>query len=141
MDLWATRDGNYLRPLDAESAAVLSKLRIGKPLKIDVRQPRNSKHHRLYWVLCTRIANSVGAEPENISDVLKIETGHCVTVKTAKDTYRLPRSISFAAMDQSAFGQFFERCIQIIQTQWGIRKPDLMRELADILEPQTELRA
>jgi hypothetical protein len=141
MEFWAAREGDHLRPVDAESAAVLSKLRMGKPLKIDVRQPRHGGRHRLFWVMCTRIANAIGAEPENVSDLLKVQTGHCTIVKAASGTYKFPRSISYASMDDTAHSAFFERCIQVIQTEWGIARPDILRELSDILETQTEVRA
>lgn len=139
--LWAMRVGSTLHPADAESAAVLAKFTVGKLVMVEARQPRNGPHHRLFWVMCTRIANAIGAEPENVSDVLKVETGHCVTVKTKDTIYKFPRSISYASMDQSAFSSFFERCLGVIYSQWGITRPDILSQLEDVLTPKTEQRS
>src|ERR1043166_2381612 len=108
-DFWAMREGMTLRPFGAESADAFGKLPFGKVVHVEMKQPRNGKHHRLYWTLCTRIANAIGAEPETVSDVLKIRTGHCTTVMTKRGDLHLPKSISFAAMDQTAFNTFFDR--------------------------------
>ena len=136
-DFWAVRHGDNLRIADVESAVAFSRLPIGKALHIEVRQPRNGAHHRLYWALCHRIANAIGSTSENVSDLLKIATGHCNIVKSK--TYgevRLPKSISFAAMDQSDFREFFERCIVVICTEWGMERADVLAAVEDLLVPQ-----
>lgn len=140
-DFWATRRGDALHVTDPEAAAVFARLPFGKPLHVEVRQPRNGAHHRLYWTLVHRIAESVGAEPANVSDILKIETGHCVTVKSAKHgEVKLPRSISFAKMDQAAFRAFFDRCIVAITEVWGIAQPDLLASVEDLIVPTERTR-
>lgn len=136
---WAIRKGDALWPDGAESAAEFSKIPFSKPILVKATKPRNSRHAALYWVLCHRIANAVGADPENISDLLKIETGHCDILHSKKyGEIRLPKSISFAAMDQTQFSEFFEKCVQAIYTNWGIARQDVLDAVADLLEPKTE---
>lgn len=133
-DFWAIRKGDALHVTDTESAAAFSKVPFGKPVHVQVRQPRNGQHHRLYWTLCQRIADAVGADAENVSDILKIETGHCVTVKSRKHgELRLPRSISFAKMDQTAFREFFDRCITVICETWGTQRADVLATVEDLI--------
>lgn len=133
---WAIRSGDTLKPDGVESAVAFSKLPFGKPVKVEAKQPRNGRFHRLYWVMCQRIADAIGAEAENVSDTLKIATGHCRIVNTKKfGVIRLPDSISFAAMDETAFREFFERCVQTIYNEWGIEKKDLIDVLNDVLMP------
>lgn len=135
MDFWAIRSGNSLRPWGAESGDQFAKLQHDKPLYVEVKAPRNSKHSALYWVLCHRIADAIGVDHENVSDLLKIETGHFTTIKSKKHgELKLPRSISFAKMDQEAFGKFFEGCLVAITTEWGIARPDVLAAVSDILE-------
>lgn len=87
--------------------------------------------------MVSRIADAIGAEPENVSDLLKIETGHCTTIKSKKyGVIRLPRSISFANMDQTAFSDFFNRCVTIIETEWGIARSDVLEAVDDLLHPE-----
>jgi hypothetical protein len=133
------RDGMALRPWGAESGDVISKLPSDKPLEVTIKTKRNARHSALYWVLCHRIAAAIGAnDPENVSDVLKIETGYCVTVKSKRyGELKLPRSISFAKMGQAEFAEFFDRCLEVIQNEWGIERPDMLAAVKDILEPES----
>lgn len=134
--LWVQRRGNSLMPDGAESHAVFSKLPFGKSLRVEIKQPRNGAHHRLFWVLCTRIADAIGAEPENVSDVLKIRTGHVTKINTKQGLYELPKSISFASLDQQGFSDFFNRCVTVIETEWGIARSDVLDAVSDLLHPE-----
>lgn len=132
--MWLIRSGDALRPDSPESAALFSKLPFGKLLQAEIKQPRSLQHHRLYWALVQRIANATGAAPENISDLLKIATGHCAIVKTrTMGEVKLPRSISFAAMDQTGFREFFDRCVLFICENWGIDHKDIMAAIDDLV--------
>lgn len=113
-----TMSGLAPDPTDERSAAALRGVKIGASVAVEVTRPRNIQHHRLYWAMCSKLAGSIDAEPENISDVLKIRTGHCVTIQTKSGPIQLPRSISFAAMDQAEFREFFERCCRVISMEW-----------------------
>lgn len=133
-DFFVMREGMNLRPYGAESASVLGKLPLTKMLHIEVKQPRNGRHLRLYWTLCHRIGDALGLESEDISDVLKIKTGHYREVKTKRGVEIFPRSISFAAMDQTAFKPFFDKCVLVITTEWGIERADILECVKDLLE-------
>lgn len=132
-DLWAIREGMMFRPFGAESATVFGKLPFGKVFHVSVKQPRNGKHHRLYWVLCSRIADAVGADAEDISDLLKVRTGHVRVIKTKRGTEEFPKSISFAKMDQTAFKEFFDKCIHVIYAEFGIARADVLDAVKDLL--------
>lgn len=137
MIFWAQRSGDNLVPDGAESFAEFAKLPVRKLLRVEVRYARSGPQHRLYWELCRRIAHAVGAEPENVSDLLKIETGHCSVIHSK--TYgelRLPRSISFAGMEQVAFNEFFEKCVNVICNTWGMQKKEVLAAVEDVLIPQ-----
>jgi hypothetical protein len=133
-EFYAVRKGNALYPADAESAAEFNKLPNNKPVKIDATRSRNIDRLRLYWVFCTRIGNALGQEREVISDVLKIATGHCVTVKTRSGWQRLPRSIAFGAMEETDFGKFFDRCIIAVCEELGMKRPDVLDAVSDIID-------
>jgi len=130
---WVERMAGALRPVDDESLEEFSKLPVGKPLEVTVRQPRNAAHHRLFFALCARIANARGVTTEAVADVLKIATGHVVTIDTKKyGRILVPKSISFASLDQTAFRDFFERCAAVIYEEWLI-EPEMVN---DLLVPQ-----
>lgn len=135
--LFVRRVGNALHPDGADCAAVFAKLPFGRPIKVEITQPRNVRFHRLYWALVNRIADAVGSEPENVSDLLKIETGHCTIVRSKKyGDLRLPKSISFAKMDEMAFRKFFDACVLVIHETWAIAVPDITAAVEDLLHPE-----
>lgn len=107
-----------LVPDDDMAQDALNGIKPGTVVAVEVTRPRNIQHHRLYWAMCSKIAQAIDVEPENISDVLKLRTGHYVTVNTKSGPVHLPRSISFAKMDQAAFREFFERCAKVISMEW-----------------------
>lgn len=109
-----------LSPGDERSARCLSGLKLNQLVQVEVSRPRNVQHHRLYWAMCQKIADNVPGinSAEEVSDILKINTGHCTTIKGATQTYKLPKSIAFAQMDQQAFNEFFDKCCQVIATEW-----------------------
>lgn len=126
---------NTLRPADDAGAEVLQGLKVGAYVYVAVTRPRNIQHHRLYWALCSHIAEAIGADRENVSDVIKLRTGHCTIVQTKTERVRLPRSISFAKMDQAEFRVFFERCVKVICEEFlpGQKPSALIREIEQMV--------
>lgn len=136
-DLWMVREGLALRPYGAESAAVFGKIGFKQPVYVEVRQPRNGPHHRLFWTMCARIGAAVGCEAEDITYILKKRTGHVRQIRTKSGVEEIPLSISFAKMDQIAFKAFFDKCLYVIENEFGIVRPDILAALGDLLEPET----
>lgn len=130
--LWLRRVGNALYPDGDESVAEFSKLPFSKPLRCEVKQPRNGGHHRQFWAVCARIANGTGTASENISDVLKIATGHYTSIRSKSyGEIRLPKSIAFHNMDETSFCEFFNRCMTVIFEEWGIDR-DAFSDILDV---------
>lgn len=120
MRFWATRQGSTLVPTDAESLTEFERLPFDCDLQIEATQPRNSKHNRLFFKLCSRIGSGIGRSTEWVSDAFKVETGHMDVFSYGGKEHMVLRSIAFHKMDQLAFSQFFERCIQIMYERWQI---------------------
>lgn len=139
-EFWCKREGDALFPADDESVEEMSRIPRGVLVHVTVRQPRNGRQHRLWWLLVHRIADAVGCDPEVLADHIKVRVGHVRTVHTPGGTYHYPASISFAAMDQTEFDRFFSRCVDVIVTDWGIKRPDVLAQVAELLEPKTEMR-
>ena len=132
---WVKRVGLGLFPDGNESVTELEKLPRGKSLQVEIRQPRNLQRHKLYWAVCHRIANAIGAEPENVSDVLKIASGHFTLVKTQSyGDIKLPKSIAFHNLDETGFKSFMDRCFAIIETEWCIARSDLKDAIKDLIK-------
>ncbi len=134
--LYARRMGNSLVPDGDESIAALSTIPFGSQVHVEIKRPRNIRLHRLYWALCSRIAQSTGSNTltaETVSDLFKICTGHCTLVRSkSQGEIRLPKSISFAKMDDSEFSAFFSKCVVVAFEEWKI-PPEAIN---DLLEPK-----
>ncbi len=136
--LFLRRVGNALFADGDESISELLSLPFGKTLKAEIKQSRNVQFHRLYFALCKRIADGVGRDAEEISTVFKFATGHVDQIHSKTYGYiKIPKSISFAKLDETAFREFFNHCVQVALTEWGI-EPE---SLADLIDPKTDIRA
>lgn len=131
--LYLKRVGFYLVPDGEESVSALAMLPFNKSFKAEVKQPRNPAFHRLFFAICKRIGDGVGHDAEQIATVFKLATGHYDTIKSKRHgELKIPKSISFAQMDQTSFSEFFEKCVLICYDEWGIPAD----ALADLLAPQ-----
>lgn len=129
---FARRLQNVLVPDGDESHAEFERVPRGRILRVDVTQPRNLQHHKLFWSMCARIGQGVGQEAEWVERAFKVETGHFDLYEYGGRESLVLRSIAFSAMDQIAFRTFFERCVEIAYAKWRI-PPE---SLADLLAPQ-----
>ena len=113
--------------------------------------PRNPGHHRKFFALVNLVYENLPHEgdaesftrylttTESLVSYLKIATGHCDFI-WARNTHgspvqcQLPRSISFAKMDQAEFETFFNKCCDvIIRDFWpDMDKETLKAEVAEM---------
>lgn len=136
--LYLRRVGNALFPDGDESICQLMHVPFGKSLRAEIKQPRNPAFHRLYFALCNRIADGIGSEAESVSTVFKMATDHIDIIRTKSyGDVKIPKSISFAKMDNTSFKEFFEKCLRVAFEQWGLDAA----AFADLLDQKTEQRA
>ena len=103
----------------------------GAEVLVQVRKARNIKHHRLYWALlhATVEATNIWAEAEELHRWLKISLGHYTPHVQPNGTVLcelLPTN--FAAMDQTAFGDYYSRALATIAMETGIDAEALIEE-------------
>ena len=134
VDLWGQRSGDCLAPIDAESWGEFSKIPFGKPLHIEIKQKRNPLHHRKFFALVHRMANALGVNSEALRAHLTVRAGHVNIVKTKDGIREYPASIAFSTMDQTEFNDFFNRCVVIIAEDWGMRRPDVLDAVRDLID-------
>ncbi len=129
-----------LAPANDEAHESLKGVPLGSLVTCEVKRPRNIRHLRLFWLLCSTIADSVGAQRETISDVLKIKTGHVRVIKTKGGILELPASISFAKMKEPEFKQFFDRCCAYICGEWlpHMKADELRKQIEQMVGLPTE---
>ena len=130
-----TRTVQGLVPDNDAAMEALQGVPVGSIVACEISSPRNVNHLRLYWSLCATIGDSIGVHRENISDVIKLKSGHYRTVKTKAETYQFPKSISFSAMKtQGEFSAFFNTACQIVCTEFIPHlKADALRREIEIM--------
>ena len=138
----AKRVGNTLVPDAIEDGTEFAKLPIGKLVWVEARQSRSLPQLRLWWGLCRRIGAAVGVEPESVSDLLLIEAGHYDLLRSKKyGDIRRAKSISFATLDATEFNAIFDKAVDVIYTNWGIAREDVLEVVQDLLIPQAKEQA
>lgn len=137
------RVGMTLVPVDDEARELLLRVKEGRDVGCDVIARRNPRHHRLFFAIlkfvklhCSLFEN---ATLDDIKDAVKLATG-CATKfvnATTGQTYYVLDSISFAAMDQTRFSEFFQNACDVVAQRWmpaGTTSEDVYRELIEMVD-------
>lgn len=125
-----------LQPSDRATADALAQIPPCEIVRVEIKRPRNIRHHRLYWGMLQKICDNLdNVRPEILNDVIKLRTGHVQVLKTRQGIVEIPGSISFDKMDQNEFRDFYERAVGFICTDIipGLNAADLQRELIEMM--------
>lgn len=126
-----------LIPAMGRDRELFAKIKPGKFVLVEIRQPRNIKQLKLYWSLIHLIFpnQSTWKTEEDLSDAIKCAVGHCeqTTLKDGRLMVR-PKSISFSKADQEQWEAFFQDVINLVITKIlpGVKEADLRRELEEM---------
>lgn len=112
----------HLVPADRESKEALQKIEAGEYLTADIKRPRNERYHRLFFALLTMVHDNLTDEQqdkwptvERLLIEIKLQTGYFDMAESVTGKmYPITKSISFAAMDDGEFDQFFGKAISVV---------------------------
>ena len=130
MEFFAVKKMGILKPYDRTDAELLAKMREGEPYRVKVSMPRNLKFHKKFFALLALVFDNLpeeipaklpdgqAVEIRSIDDLLwhiKMQTGHYEQKVTlgGRVTYEA-KSISFSAMDEAEFSDFYNRAVNVI---------------------------
>ena len=126
-----------LQPTDDLSRAALASIQLGECVALQFRRPRNLEQHRLFWALIQKVWENQEhyATPEHVCTAFKFACGLTDKIRTKRGEIEIPRSISFAKMDQVAFGEFFKRAVDFLCAEVvpGMNNADLEREILEMV--------
>ena len=91
----------------------MRRLKQGEIVEVELTKPRNPQFHKKFFAML-QIVLANQEHYQSIDDLLavcKLRTGHTRKIQTAHGIYEVPESISFAAMDDVAFGDFYDRAV------------------------------
>ena len=104
-------------PASESAQRFADRVPMGALVELEGRQPRNLQHHRLFWSLMAWASeNCDGFETaEQVCHAVKVLMGHCDFVPDGKGgLVAVPKSISFAAMDEIAFSDFHRKAMDAV---------------------------
>ena len=138
---------NSLLPDNPMAEEALQRFFLGQVVKIKLPkgQQRSIQQLRLYWGLVKIVLNNQEhyKTARQVDHVIKIGVGHCDTVQSRLlGETRIPRSISFSKMTQDEANAFMDRVLDFICQDMlpGLRKPDLEREVHEIIAQASQPR-
>lgn len=137
-----------LVPVDQEGLDALAMIRDERDVHVEIKQPRNPKHHRLLFALLKFITthSDLFVSTDAALLGLKIACGLVdpyIDASTGK-TFFVPRSISFSSMDQTAFSAFFDRAVYVVTDRWmpaGTTPESVRAEIETMIAPPAQERA
>jgi Protein of unknown function (DUF1367) len=136
--LFLRRGLSGLQPIDAPGEAVVNALKRGDVVRAEIFRPRNLRHHRKMYALIQAVFPHQDVYPtqELFVAAIKAAVGLCDTFNLPSGkTVVLPRSWSFANMDQSDFDEIYKRVEQVILTKIlpGVNEAELEAHVHDIM--------
>lgn len=124
-----------LVPADEQALDMLAKIKHGDMVFVEVKRGRNVAHHRLFFAMLNLVFVNQWhyRSVDELLAAFKLAIGHVDVVRTRRGDIYIPRSISFASMDQSEFDMFYQRAIDFMINDVipGLDRADLERELME----------
>jgi hypothetical protein len=137
-EVFLQRTVGGLKPCDERGVEALRKLKVGEVVQCELTKPRNLAHHRKFWALLNVFWQAAGdwSSPYAVLIELKVRLGHVqkVVIRETGEVVSVPKSISFAQMDQFEFDSFYEKAIgELCKMGGGIEADDLRQEVLNEL--------
>ncbi len=137
------RRGEFLIPCGPIDGERIRDLPAGKPLRIEVRQPKRSNPQiRLYWallgVVCENLDQNI--KPETLHEWLKMRLGMTAEVRLRSgEVQEVPRSVAFDKLEHAEFTAYFDRVKALLVSQIipGVKSEVLEREALAMLGDST----
>lgn len=117
-DIYLCRRLSSLIPIDDEGRDILAGIGQGEIVKAKISKPRNPQHHRKFFSMIQLVFENQERFPtiDHLLTAVKIEAGwyHDVAIDLEGRLVYVPKSISFAKMDQAEFNQFYSKAIAAV---------------------------
>lgn len=128
-----------LRPADEAGTDALRKVANGELVSIEIKRPRNIKHHRMFWALMSIVWDNMDHERyptvEDLTSAVKISAGLRTRIELpGGEIGFIPGSIAFHKMSQDDFSAFYDRVCDLICKHFlpGVEN-DALKEEVEIM--------
>jgi len=131
--LYLKKTSRGFEPADEPSMELWRKYKVGETYRADVVKPRSYQHHKL----CFALLNLTYANQERWTDfesfrkAIAIAAGHTEELVTVHgEIIRLPKSLSYDALDEVEFTQVFSAMMNVCAEILGLTAPELEPEVS-----------
>ena len=124
-------DGSFMPVYDSDKEAV-KKIKAGEDVEIDIKRPRNLAFHRKTFSLFNLVFDNQDhyKNLEELRKDLTIEAGYFTKRYNMHGVEIIEaQSISFAAMNQDTFDEYYQRLLDAICNNYGMLKSDIAENL------------
>lgn len=117
----------------------MKRFKVGEVYKAEIVRPRSRKTLGRYWVLCEMILNNTEMfrSKEQVSDYLKIRTGHCTDIVAQKtgEIFHIANSIDFDTLDEAQFAELWGRVCDVVVEDIlpGITRAEIETEMQKLI--------
>lgn len=135
MELYATIKQGQIIPAHDSDAEKLAKVSGDVMLKITVTKPRNYQFHKKAFALFNlAYQNQESFENfDHLREWLTMKAGYFDCIPTPGGEMFRPKSISYAAMDDLEFGEFYSKVLDVICWWLDTSKEDIQKELVNFM--------
>lgn len=109
---------NSFVPADDMSIETAKKFKAGETFRAEIVKPRSRKTLGRYWVLCQMILDNTEMfrSKEQVSDYLKIRTGHSTSIVAQKtgEIFHVANSIDFDSLCEAEFAALWSRVCDVV---------------------------
>lgn len=134
------KSNGLLVPMDEAAQDTLRSIKNGREVLVEIKTPRNPRHHRLFFGLLNLLVENSGVfiKVEDALKRVKIACGEVdelIDADTGQVFYTL-RSIAFASMDQTRFSALFDLAVKVITERWlvGTSQDDLRQRVYELVD-------
>ena len=118
MKIQVVKHGGFIKPIDDEGRDALRRFANGEIFMADVTMPRNLMFHRKFFAMLKIILENQEYYT-NVNDLRAVclcEIGHCDTIRTKNGYVSVPKSISWAQMDEIEFNKMYDKAVEWVTT-------------------------
>jgi hypothetical protein len=116
MKLYVKNTLQGLIPLYPSDYDEKRKLKIGQEYSCKIKQDRNYEFHKKFFALINMVYKNQEFYDniDHLRTVLTLKAGYYEPIITDKGTVYLPKSISFAKMDNLEFADFYSKMVDVV---------------------------